>query len=188
MVESSSNAADAGQYYVVSLPEGQIYTQIRAWLLEVLPNEMRVITGQQNRMPAPKDPFATMVIINRERISTNASEYDGTSTRTVKEQVKLNMQITLFGPASSNQMQAVTALWRDMHAVDFFRNQNVSIAPLYTSSVRQLGFITGEKQYDDCWTVDLAMMVTIAIRTPQQFASSITITLDEVVTAYPATE
>ncbi|WP_182356665.1 phage neck terminator protein [Komagataeibacter europaeus] len=185
MDESSGDAAD---HYVISPTESGIYTAMRAWLMEILPSGMRVIQGQQNRQAAPIDPFAVMTIIGRERIATNGWTYDGLSARTVTEQVRITMQISLFGPASSNQMQLVTALWRDMNAADYFRSQSVPIAPLTTSTTRQLGFITGEKQYEDCWAVDLSMQVNLTVTTPQQFANSIPVTLIEVDTSYRPTE
>ncbi|WP_025827524.1 phage neck terminator protein [Acetobacter okinawensis] len=188
MVEGSGNAADAQQYYVISPTESEIYKAVRSWLITILPSGMAVVQGQQNRNASPRDPFAVMVIIGRERIATNGWTYDGEATRTLTEQVQVTMQINLFGPASSNQMQVVTALWRDMQAVDFFRSLGVPIAPLTTSTTRQLGFETGERQYDDLWTVDLTMQVTLTTHLPQQFATSIPINLVEVVTAYPATE
>lgn len=188
MVEGSGNAADAQSYYVISPTESEIYKSVGQWLQSILPTGMRVVQGQQNRNAPPRDPFAVMTIIGRERIATNGWAYDGEATRTLTEQVQVTMQINLFGPASSNQMQAVTLFWRDFQAVDFFKGLGVPISPLFTSTTRQLGFETGERQYEDCWTVDLSMQVTLTTRAPQQFATSIPITLDEVVTAYPATE
>lgn len=188
MVEGSGNAADAQQYYVISPTESEIYKAVGRWLQSILPSGMAVVQGQQNRNAPPRAPFAVMVIIGRERIATNGWTYDGASARTVTEQVQVTMQINLFGPASSNQMQVVTALWRDMQAVDFFRSLGVPIAPLTTSTTRQLGFETGERQYDDLWTVDLTMQVTLTLRHPQQFATSIPIQLIEVDTTYPPTE
>ncbi|GAN72111.1 hypothetical protein ASY01nite_13970 [Acetobacter syzygii] len=188
MVESSGNAADAQQFYVISPTESEIYKAVGQWLQSILPSGMAVVQGQQNRNAAPCDPFAVMTIIGRERIATNGWTYDGESARTVTEQVQVTMQINLFGPASSNQMQVVTALWRDFEAVDFFRSLNIPIAPLTTSTTRQLGFETGERQYDDLWTVDLTMQVTLTLTHPQQFATSIPIQLIEVDTTYPPTE
>ncbi|MFT9441037.1 MAG: hypothetical protein ABF593_04660 [Acetobacter papayae] len=183
MVESSGDTAD--DYYVITPTESDIYRAVRHWLLEILPDGMQVIQGQQNRNAAPRDPFAAMVIIGRERIATNGWTYDGEATRTVTEQVQVTMQINLFGPASSNQMQMVTALWRDMQAVDFFRASGIPIAPLTTSTTRQIGFTTGERQYDDLWTVDLTMQVTLTALLPQEFATSIPVSLTEVQTTYP---
>ena len=183
MVEGSGNAADA--YYVVTPTESEICRAVRHWLLEILPDGMQVVQGQQNRNAAPRDPFAVMVMIDRERLATNGWTYDGETTRILTEQVQVTMQVNLFGPASSNQMQLVTALWRDMQAVDFFRASGVPITPLATSSTRQLGFETGERQYDDLWTVDLTMQVTLTTRLPQDFATSIPVVLTEVQTTYP---
>lgn len=103
MVEGSGNAANA--YYVISPTESEIYRAMRSWLIAILPAGMAVVQGQQNRNAAPRDPFAVMVIIGRQRIATNGWTYDGVGTRTLTEQVQVTMQVNLFGPASSNQMQ-----------------------------------------------------------------------------------
>ncbi|MFT8720024.1 LIC_12616 family protein [Acetobacter sp.] len=185
MVKGSRGSATP--LYVVTPTEKDIYTAMRAWLLSILPDCMRVIQGQQNRAAAPLDPFAVMTIIARDRIATNGWSYTDT-TRVVEEQVKLTMQVSVFGQASSNQMQLITALWRDMEAVDYFRAQPIPITPLYTSSTRQLGFINGERQYEDCWSVDLTMQVNLTVSVPQQFADSLSVDLIEVDTSYPEQE
>ncbi|MBO1325347.1 hypothetical protein K2X14_11590 [Acetobacter sp. TBRC 12305] len=186
MVESSGDTADAAPF-VVSPTESEIYTAVRSWLLAILPAGMRVIQGQQNRQAPPTDPFATMTIIGRERIATNGWSY-GTATRDVTEPVQITMQIGLFGPASSNQMQTVTALWRDMQAVDFFDGLGIPLTPLTTSDTRQLGFINGEKQYEDLWTVDLSMQVNLSVSVSQDFATSLPVQTLEVDTTYPPGE
>lgn len=186
MVESPS---DAPAYYIVSPSESDIYRAVGNWLLTVLPMipQANVMVGQSNQMAAPSDPFAVMLIILRERLAANGWTYDGQSTRTITDLVKLTMQVSVFGKATSNQMEAVTTLWRDMSAVEFFNGFGVDVCPLYTSKVRQLGFINGEKQYEDCWTVDLTMQANITISIPQDFADEIVVTPISVDAEYPAT-
>lgn len=184
MVQGSGNAPAS---YAVTPTEKDIYTAVRAWLLSALPSGFRVIQGQQNRAAPPPDPFAVMTIIGRERLATNGWSYTDTS-RTITEQTQLTMQVSLFGCASSNQMETITMLWRDFQAVDWFRSQSIPIAPLNTSSTRQLGFLNGEKQYEDCWSADLLMQVNFTASVPQQFADTLSATLIEVDTTYPPTE
>lgn len=184
MVQSAGDASDG---VIVTPTESQIYAAFRAWLISILPSGMMVIQGQQNRFAPPPDPFAVMTIIDRERLALNGWTY-GTDTRVVTDIVSLKMQIKLFGPASSNQMQTVTSLWRDMQAADYFRASGLPIAPLYTSNVIQLGFVTGERQYEDCWTVDLIAQVNISLTLSQDFATSIPVGVIEVDTTYPPEE
>lgn len=184
MVESAGDAADG---YILTPTDTDIYTAVRAWLLSILPGNVRVIQGQQNRAAPPPGPFISMTLIGRERIATNGTEYTDTK-RIVSEQVKRTMQLDLFGSASGDMMQVVTALWRDFQASDYFRNSGGILSPLYTSSVRQLGFINGAKQYEDCWSVDLAFQTTQKISIPQQFADTLSIDLIEVDTTYPPQE
>lgn len=56
--------------------QDQILTQMRAFLLAVLPDGVDVIAGQPNRVPEPKDTkFVIMSPPRFERIETNIDEY-----------------------------------------------------------------------------------------------------------------
>ncbi len=173
--------------YITTPTESQIYAAVRSWLIEVLPgiNANNIVQGQLNRVAAPTDPFVTMLIIDRRRLATNGWTYDKETSRTIVDKTQITMQINVFGAATSNYMQAITTLWRDMSAVDFFDALNIDLTPLFTSDVRQAGFITSERQYDDQWTVDLEMQANFTLSLPQQFATEIDVTLFEIDAAYP---
>ncbi len=177
----------SGSFYVIAPTESQVYAAMRSWLITVLPAipANNVVQGQANRVAPPIDPFATMLISGRRRLATNGWVYDGQTTRTVEDKTQITMQINLFGAATSNPMQAVTTLWRDQQAVSFFNALGVPIFPLFASEVRQIGFITGEKQYDDQWSVDLEMEVNFTLAVPQDFATHGSIETIEIDATYP---
>lgn len=169
-------------FFSITPTEADIYTAVGKWLVQALPAipDGNVIQAQFNRRSAPTDPYATMLIYNRDRIATNAWTYDGETSRTVFEKAQITMQINVFGLATSNEMEVITTLWRDFFTADFFTADGIPLAPLYASAVRQLGFINGEKQYEDSWTVDLEMEANFTVVLPQQFATTIPIDLIEV--------
>lgn len=177
----------SGPFFVTTPSESDIYKAVRFWLKAILPqvNANNIVQGQLNRVAAPLDPFVTMLIIDRRRLATNSWTYDYSTTRTIVDKAQITMQINLFGAATSNEMQTITTLWRDMQAVDFFASLNAPITPLFTSDVRQSGFITSERQYNDQWSVDLEMEVNFTLPIPQDFAETITIIPISVDAEYP---
>lgn len=61
----------------LSLTEEQIFTALRAFLLDVLPAGTPVIQAQTNRVPEPHEvDFVSMTPILRERLETNVDSYD----------------------------------------------------------------------------------------------------------------
>ncbi|WP_215762195.1 LIC_12616 family protein [Acetobacter sp. P1H12_c] len=188
MVQGRSNPPDiTAPGLLVTPSEKEIYTAVKAWITSILPFSITIRQGQLNDVPAPVDPFMLMTIIGRERIATNGWTYTETE-RVVVEQTRISMQISAFGQGSGNLIQSVLMLWRDMSAADALAASGLPIAPLHTSDIRQLGFINAEKNYEDCWSVDLILQANITTRIPQQFADKLTIDTLEVDTTYPSEE
>ncbi|MFS8371315.1 phage neck terminator protein [Acetobacter indonesiensis] len=188
MVQGRSNPPDiTAPGLLVTPSEQDIYTVVKAWITSVLPFPVIIRQGQQNDVAAPADPFMLMTIIGRERIATNGWTYTDTA-RVVVEQTRIAIQISAFGKGSGNLIQSVLMLWRDMNAVDYFKSSGFPIAPLHTSDIRQLGFINAEKNYEDCWSVDLILQANITTQVPQQYANKLTIDTLEVDTTYPPKE
>ncbi|WP_215754205.1 LIC_12616 family protein [Acetobacter sp. P5B1] len=179
MVQGSSNPPDiTAPGLLVTPSEKDIYTAVKAWITSILPFFITIRQGQLNDVAAPIGPFMLMTIIGRERIATNGWTYTETE-RVVVEQTRISMQISAFGQGSGNLIQSVLMLWRDMSAADALAASGLPIAPLHTSDIRQLGFINAEKNYEDCWSVDLILQANITTRIPQQFATSAQIALIE---------
>lgn len=188
MVQGGCNAPSAaGAGLKASITESDVCTVLGNWLESIFPSTTIIRKGQQNQSAPPNCSFALMTIINRERLATNGWDYTET-TRNVTEQTKFSVQVSVFGKGAGDLIQAATALWRDMNAVDFFAASGMPIAPLYASDPRQLGFINAEKQYEDNWSADFQLQANITLNVPQQFADKLTIDTIEVDTTYPPKE
>ena len=50
----------------------------------------------------------------------------------------------------------------------------MDLAPLYTSTPRQMPFDNGEQQVEERWVIDLCMQANVTITTTMQFAPALT--------------
>lgn len=107
-------------------------TALRAFLLAVLPPDTPVLLARQNRMAAPIGPFALMTVLLHQRIATSATRYMATS-RVILQQQEITVQVSLFGQGAADNAQALSALFQNGWAAEFFTAfaQN----PTLTSSV-----------------------------------------------------
>ena len=174
MVQGSGNAAEQSGT-TVTPDDGQVYGALRNWLLGVLPANMQVVQAQQNRVAPPPLPFASLLLLERERLATNSWTYTAT-TREVCEPVRLGMQLGLFGPGAGAGAQAVAALWRDPLAAAFFAGLPFSLAPLDVDAPTRSGFWEGEHQYEEHWSMTLHMQVTFQLSIAQDFATTLSVT------------
>lgn len=168
MVQADSGPSVA----ILGLTESQVTTQLRAYLLTVLPNGTEIVLGQANLVSAPLGTFIVMTIIGRERLYTNDWSY-GETTRIVNTPTRITVQVSAFGSGAGDLIQSVFGLWRDFYTTDFFAGTGLPITALDCSEPRQVPFITAERQYADHWNVDLRMQANVAVTLPQQLADSI---------------
>ena len=92
----------------------------------------------------------------------------------------VTVQLDVHGPASADNTQIITTLFRDEYACTFFSDLQPALQPLYTSDPRQAPFINGEAQVEYRWTVDAVMQANPVVTVPQQFADEVVITLEPV--------
>ncbi len=85
------------------------------------------------------------------------------------------VQMDVHGPASLDNAQIISTLFRDAYAVNYFADHasGDSIVPLYNDDPRQMPFINGEQQYEDRYIVTVHMQVNQKIRVAQQFADQL---------------
>lgn len=98
------------------------------------------------------------------------------------QETEITIQADVHGPASADNAQRLSTLFRDQFAVDAFQTQGLPITPLYTSEPRQIPFENGEQQTEERWVVDLCMQADVAIVTTMQFADKLDITTTPVET------
>ncbi|GAN69292.1 hypothetical protein AA0473_1706 [Acetobacter orleanensis NRIC 0473] len=96
-----------------------ITTALRAFLLAVLPPDTPVLLARQNRMAAPNGPFVLMTVLLHQRIATSATRYTATS-RIILQQQESTVQVSLFGQGAADNAQALSTLFQNGWAAEFF--------------------------------------------------------------------
>ena len=94
-------------------------------------------------------------------------------TKSVLQKTEITLQADIHGPASADNAHRIQSLFRDQFGVDAFQAANPMIAPLYTSSPRQIPFFNAEQQTEERWTMDLCMQAEVTLIVTQQFAAAL---------------
>jgi hypothetical protein len=101
----------------------------------------------------------------------------GTASMTQKTMVVF--QVDSHGPDGADNAQVVSTFLRDPYGVDAFAAVNPAIAPLYADDPRQIPFISGEQQYEDRWSIEVALQANqVVTGIPQQFADALSVQLE----------
>lgn len=91
------------------------------------------------------------------------------------QETEITVQADVHGPASADNAQRISTLFRDQYAVDAFYAQNSALSSLYTSEPKQMSFDNGEQQVEERWVIDLCMQANISIITTMQFADKLSL-------------
>lgn len=199
----------------IDLTESVALTVLRSFLLSVLPASVEVVKGQDNRVGEPSAAFVVLTPLLRERLETNVVTYQDVPSgglRNALMPTRFTVQLDIHGAAAGDNAQIIATLIRDGTACDTFADYLselgfldtetgqpltdasgnalqvtafAEIQPLYAGEPRQVPFITGEKQYEARWIVDVVLQINPTITTPQQFADTVTVGLISVDAVYP---
>jgi hypothetical protein len=93
----------------------------------------------------------------------------------VMQPTEVVVQIDVHGPASAENAQTISTLFRDPFAVEHL--EGTGLSPLYADDPRQMPFNTAAVQYEDRWIVEAHLQVDPTVAVSQEFASSLTIDL-----------
>ena len=175
----------------INITEAQTISALASFLLACLPSGVEVVRAQDNRVPEPKGSnFVTMTPILRERLATNTDTTtdgypDAPGVLTAIQPVRVTIQVDVHGPASADNAQTITTLFRDGWGVDKFAATGFTVAPLYCSDQRQLPFENGEHQIEERYSIDCVMQANPIITVSQDFADKLGVGLIEVDAVYP---
>jgi len=103
----------------------------------------------------------------------------------ILQPTKLVFQLDIHGPASADNAQTISTLFRDAYAVSAFAALDDLVVPLHADDPRQMAFINGENQYEDRWIVEACLQVDAAVGVPQQFADTAVVGVINVDASYP---
>lgn len=169
----------------ISISQDQVFADVItvcAALLGVSEAAGTIEQGQQNRLAMPTGGFVILTPMNKKRLSTNVASYnaiDGSEAVSVAQQ--FNIQIDCYGVDSGDWASILQMGFRD----EFAFNLMVNSKPLYADDPIQLPLVNGEEQYEERWTLQLALEYTPAVTLPMQFATSVKVGLIDVDVAYP---
>ncbi len=190
----------------VSPTQSQIQIVLRAFLLSILPQNIPVIIGQDNRVPEPANTdFVLMTPMFRRRISTNLDSYPFSPSQdpitggdnTYTQSTEVLMQCDVHGPNASDNAEIIVTMLRDTYATDFFLNQPTlvptlipipipGITPLHADDPKQVPFQNAESQWEYRWVVEVNLQVDqVVSNVPQQFATAANVTSINVDKTFP---
>ncbi len=160
--------------------EAQIFTALRAFVLEVLPVRTTVLQARQNRTPPPQGMLVLITPLSRQPIGTGCTRY-GPQSCTLLRQEQLATQISLFGTGAADAAQTLLTLWRDAWSTTFFTNLMAQqqdmprIAPLYADNAECLPYVNAQQQYEPHWQLTLYSQLTFSITLPAAAATAATV-------------
>lgn len=161
----------------LNLTEDEIMTALRGFIVSILPAAVEVVRGQDNNVPMPSVPdFVLMTPAARTQLATTTHDYrDDDGEKDVGRATSFGFQLDFFGPASADNAQIFSNLFRDDHGCAFLAPRGV--VPLYCDDGRQMPLVTGEKQYVARWMLNGVLQANLVVTAPQQFADSLVTTL-----------
>jgi hypothetical protein len=118
---------------------------------------------------------------------TLASQTIAAGVEYLLQPIKFTAQLDIHGPASADNVQIITTVFRDDYGVEQFAASGFDVTPLYHGEPRQMPFENGEQQIEERWVVDVVMQCNPILTVPQQFAGQLNAELIEVDAAYPPT-
>ena len=98
-----------------------------------------------------------------------ASESLQAGGKTSEQDTEITVQLDIHGPASADNAQIISTLFRDEYAAQQFDGTGVS--PLYAGEPRQIPFLNGEQQIEQRWIVDAVIQINPIVNLPQQFST-----------------
>lgn len=102
------------------------------------------------------------------------------------QETKVTVQLDVHGPASADNAQIISTIFRDEYGITMFDPETSGVTPLYTDDPRQIPFTNEEQQVENRWIVEAVMQVNPVVTLPLQFADILAIGLINVESVYPA--
>ena len=101
-------------------------------------------------------------------------------TNAILQPTEFVVQCDVHGPYSGDNAQIITTLFRDDFTFQAFNALTNGIYPLYNDDAKQIPFINAEAQWEERYCIDLHLQVNPLVSVTQQFASALSMTLQEI--------
>jgi hypothetical protein len=172
----------------ISITDEQVFLALWDWLTAILPGDVSVVRGDENRVSNPQIPFIMMHRISAMRLTTNETGYtDDVDTdehiETTEDQVDFSMQLDVCGKSAGDQARLIALLFRSDYACRFF--EPYSIQPLYLDDPKHMPVVNGEEQYEQRWMTTLHLQFNPSVNVPAEFMDSASVVLVDVDATIP---
>ena len=157
----------------VDITAEDVFTKLRALVQYVVPLEVEVVQGLDNRVPMPPGPHVVMTAGRLTPHRTPQVEWDRNNPAVDSFQIEqgtlFRVQLDCYSPLAQNWAVMLSALFRNDKGVELLAP---SVVPLYCSEPKQAALVDGEQQYIDRWIVDAHVQYNPVISVPQEFANA----------------
>ena len=176
--------------YGISITENDLYTALRAFLMQAVDGD--VIAGQDNQVAMPTGTFTVMTTLRVVGLSTNKTVWDQANQqeangRSTEWACQLDFYSDETGPAVNNAW-AFAQLVRTEFACTAFLALPGQIQPLYATDPANTTMINSEAQYQERYTLEFHAQFNPVVTTPLAFADTLTVGLVEVDAKFPPGE
>ncbi|MDB5777608.1 MAG: hypothetical protein JWP38_3741 [Herbaspirillum sp.] len=156
----------------ISITEAQLYLALWNFITSLV--DCPIVQGNQNRVAMPAGDFIVMTALNRVGLATTTQDYDPANSRVSNKQSKQwSAQIDCYGSLSADRAATLAEMMRTPYAADQFATSGLEIAPLFATDHHQMALVTGEEEYVERWTFEMALQYNPVITMPQDFASAL---------------
>lgn len=113
---------------------------------------------------------------------TVSNETMASGAISITQNTKIRMQIDVHGPASSDNAQTISTVFRDDVACQFFTVSGIDMQPLHADDPKQIPFQNAEMQWEYRWVIDAELQANQVVSgIPQQFFTAAVLQLDPVI-------
>lgn len=162
----------------LAFTQDDVYTALGNLIVAVI--GCPVVSGLDNNVPAPAEPYALMSPLSQTRLKTNETSSQS-ATQTLSTAIQEGVQVDFYGPKAGDWAAIFESVWRDTYACDYFaENYGSVIQPLYNDAVMQMPLVNGEEQYEQRFFVRAFMQYNAAVTLPQQYFTSVDLTVVDV--------
>lgn len=172
----------------VSITQEDVYTRLRALVIDVVPAGTEVVQGLGNRVAMPDEPngfvamTANLLTPHRTPVETWDRDNPDPNAIAIEQGTLIRVQLDCYGPLSGNWAVMLAAIFRTDYGV---RLLGPDVTPLYVDDPTQAALVNGEEQYEERWIVGARLQYNPVIMTAMEFADTLEVDIINVDEAYP---
>lgn len=124
-------------------------------LQPLMPAGTKIIRAQANNVPSPLPPSVVLTPILLNQYTTTRTKLDGVAnSMSYLMPKRLDIQMDFYGIQGGDMANTAETIFRSGALFGKFPD---GVTPLYCTDARQMPLTTGEKQYEDRWSLTLSL-------------------------------